>query len=266
MKIQILSDLHLEIERPNAPRGKEFYHYEIPVQAETLALLGDIGSTIHDQLFDWLKIQLNKFKLVLFLSGNHEHYGSSIVDSETRLKSFEKAVTTDPSISGKFVLLNRTRYDISPSLTVLACTLWSSLNPSDLDILSWCLTDFNRVKGLDPAAFTALHQQDLAWLNGAVAEIALNEPHRRIIILTHHAPTLTGTGDPKFVGQPTSSAFATELTNQPCWKPEIVAIWAFGHTHWCCDQEVRGIRVYSNQRGYGHAGERYNPEKVIDIL
>ena len=71
MKIQILSDLHLEVERPAVVEGQEFYFYDIPVHAEHLALLGDIGWTVQDELFDWLRAQLKLFKTVFFVSGNH---------------------------------------------------------------------------------------------------------------------------------------------------------------------------------------------------
>ena len=71
MKIQILSDLHLEVERPAVVEGQEFYFYAIPVHAEHLALLGDIGWTIQDEMFEWLRSQLKLFKTVFFVSGNH---------------------------------------------------------------------------------------------------------------------------------------------------------------------------------------------------
>ena len=71
MKVQILSDLHLEIERTGAKEGEQFYTYDIPARAEHLALLGDIGWTVNDGLFDWLREQLKVFKTVFFLSGNH---------------------------------------------------------------------------------------------------------------------------------------------------------------------------------------------------
>lgn len=68
MQIQILSDLHLEVERPG---GQELYCYDIPVHAETLALLGDIGLTAELKLFEWLELQLMKFRTIFFISGNH---------------------------------------------------------------------------------------------------------------------------------------------------------------------------------------------------
>ena len=74
MKLQIISDLHLEVERPGAIEGQEFYNYEIPVQAECLALLGDIGYTFNDELFAWLEAQLRKFEIVFFVAGNHGEY------------------------------------------------------------------------------------------------------------------------------------------------------------------------------------------------
>ncbi|KAJ3551208.1 hypothetical protein NM688_g4841 [Phlebia brevispora] len=265
MQIQILSDLHLEVERANAPAGKEFYHYDIPVHCDNLALLGDIGWTMQDELFGWLKIQLQRFKTVFFVGGNHEPYRSTISESQARLEAFAKEMDGDHTVPGKFIYLNRTRHDVSPTLTVLGCTLWSALNPADLDILSWCLTDFRRIDGFDPVAFTALHQRDVVWLNNTVQEVARDEPNRQIVIFTHHAPTVEGTSDPKHDDQPTNSAFATELSGEPCWKSGTVKMWAFGHTHWCCDFEKDGVRVYSNQRGYGEGNRGFDPAKIITI-
>ena len=74
MKIQLLSDLHLECERPNAEEGKEFYHYTLPVAAEYLALLGDVGCTFQEELFVWLRAQLPKFEKIFFVAGNHGGY------------------------------------------------------------------------------------------------------------------------------------------------------------------------------------------------
>ncbi|KZT11879.1 uncharacterized protein LAESUDRAFT_746680 [Laetiporus sulphureus 93-53] len=71
MQIQVLSDLHLEVER--------------------------------HELFNWLRIQLTLFKTVFFLSGNHEPYWSIIAESEARLKAFAAEVEADISIPGRHV-------------------------------------------------------------------------------------------------------------------------------------------------------------------
>lgn len=253
-RLQILSDLHLEVERPDEP----LYAYDFPASAPNLALLGDIGWTRDDRLFDWLRAQLARFETVFFVCGNHEPYGvdATVKDSMDRLQSFQQ------SSSGKLIVLDRTRFDVSPTLTILGCTLWSALDPDCLDILSWSLTDFKRIHGFDAASYNTLHQTDLAWLCESVEAIRRDEPHRRVVVLTHHAPTIEGTGDPKHIGGPTNSAFATELTELPCWGSPV-HMWAFGHTHWCCDFERKGVRVYANQRGYGTGATDFDPSKAV---
>jgi len=73
-RIQLLSDLHLEIERGSRP----LYEYDFPAHAPNLALLGDIGWTRDSRLFEWLEAQLARFRRVFFVSGNHEPYVSTL--------------------------------------------------------------------------------------------------------------------------------------------------------------------------------------------
>lgn len=71
MKIQLISDLHLECERPSAEPGKEFYNFDFLAAAEYLALLGFVGCTFQEEMFVWLRAQLPRFKKIFFVSGNH---------------------------------------------------------------------------------------------------------------------------------------------------------------------------------------------------
>ena len=98
-----------------------------------------------------------------------------------------------------------------------------------------------------------------------VADIAREEPHRRVVVMTHHAPTVEGTSDPKYAGGPTNSAFATEMVGSVVWRAGVVKVWMFGHTHWCCDFEREGVRVVSNQRGYKEGAPGFLPDKVVEI-
>jgi len=267
--IQIISDLHLEIERPSS-QDQPLYIYDFPVCAPNLALLGDIGWTRDERLFQWLEVQLSRFKKVFMVLGNHEPYASTLEQSTSTLEEFSKrwpiarvTESTEPeSAMGEFILLNRTRYDVSPTLTILGCTLWSALNPDDLDILSWSLTDFKRIDSFKPASYQSAHKLDLDWLTSTLEDIRSSSCTRRVAVFTHHAPTVEATGDPKFLGGPTNSAFATELTGTRCWGSPVM-LWAFGHTHWNCDFERQGVRVFSNQRGYGQAGKDFDASKVV---
>lgn len=166
---------------------------------------------------------------------------------------------------GRFVLLDRTRYDLSATVTVLGCTLWSRLDPNYRIAIQIGLNDFSQIDDFTPRVYESLHERDLSWLERSIADIAEDEPHRRIVVMTHHAPTVEGTSNPRYAGGPLGSAFATELVGGPFWK-EPVVMWAFGHTHWACDFEREGVRVLSNPKGYGRGVDRgFVPEKVVEI-
>jgi hypothetical protein len=152
---------------------------------------------------------------------------------------------SDPTL-GTFILLDRTRYDLTENVTILGCTLWSFVTK---DAERQCLHDFHRVHDWTVEDHNSAHSEDLKWLTNECAMIRVQEPHRRIIVFTHHGPTRHGTIAPQYMGSPIISAFASELTTHPVWAPPI-SLWAFGHTHYNCDQVRDGIRVVSNQRGY----------------
>ncbi|EJF66790.1 Ser/Thr protein phosphatase protein [Dichomitus squalens LYAD-421 SS1] len=275
VRIQLLSDLHLEMPRPYHPESGysedgHVFEYDFPARADVLALLGDIGVTRDDRFFAWLRSQLKRFKLVLFLSGNHEAYHSSLEASNRRLVAFaaqcdEWAANPPAGQSiGRFVLLDRTRFDLSDTVTVLGCTLWSRLDMLNAEMLCLGLNDFRLISDMNIATYTALHRRDVEWLERSITQIARDEPHRRIVVMTHHAPTVADTSEERFVGGPLNSAFATELTEGPCWN-ERVKVWMFGHTHWPCDFERKGVRVVSNPRGYRHAMDGFEPHMVVEI-
>ncbi|KAF9467549.1 Ser/Thr protein phosphatase superfamily protein [Collybia nuda] len=238
VRVQFLSDLHLEIERDPAL----LYSYDSKPSAPTLALLGDIGWTRNDRLFEWLKSQLTRFQRVLYVLGNHEPYGSTLAQSCTKIEAF--ALHNPGSSVGEFIFLKRKRYDLTPTVTVLGC----------MPVL---ITSQH-------TTYMSLHQEDVDWLAASIRDIRVNEAERRVVVLSHHALTIKGIGDPKYIGGPTNSAFATELTGQLWWGPPMI-VWAFGHTHWNCDFERNGVRVVSNQRGYGDGGTGFSESKVLEF-
>ncbi|KZO94542.1 hypothetical protein CALVIDRAFT_484284 [Calocera viscosa TUFC12733] len=264
-RFQLLSDVHLEHDQ--GP-GTSKYAYDFPVVADDLALLGDIGNTKDDELFEWFDLQLTRFKRVFYLAGNHEPYGWSLVrldKSLKRLSDYAKTRSEPADGRGVFVYLNRTRYDVSPSLTLLGCTLWSAIDPEHADAIAKISPDFKFTENFDVAAYDEVHKADLTWLEGAIAAIRTEELHRQIVVFTHHAPTFEDTQDPKFKGGFAGSAFSTELTENEWWGAPLKT-WCFGHTHWTCDFERKGVRAVSNQRGYPSDGQRgFDPTKVIEV-
>lgn len=263
---QVISDLHLE-----SPSAYDIF--DIPPKAPHLALLGDIGNVRDPGFFPFIETQLSKFRMVFFLLGNHEPYHSSWADVTMKIHKFERetcqrAEREPESRLGRFVFLNRTRYDVSDDVTVLGCTLYSHVPPENAERVNFGLTDFYQIDDWTVESHNAAHATDLAWLNAQVAAIG---PGRKIVILTHHSPVTHDARaiDPAHAGSAISSGFVTDLSGEECWTNTQVAVWAFGHTHYNCDFKVDGVggkRVVSNQRGYyfRQVGD-FDVEKVVSV-
>lgn len=174
-----------------------------------------------------------------------DHAKAELQDFASRIRAQR---LSDPTL-GTFILLDRTRFDLTDSVTVLGCTLWSAIPPALFETVARSLRDFTRVQNWTVKDYTNSHARDLEWLTNECAAIRAQEPHRRVIVLSHHAPTRHGTSAPQHANSPLTSAFATELTTHTVWASPIT-VWAFGHTHHNSDQVLKGIRVVSNQRGY----------------
>lgn len=197
-------------------------------------MLGDIGQVIDDGLFIFLERLLSKYWNVFCLLGNHEPVGTSWEAAKARVHAF--AVKMEDlrgrSTMGRFVFLDRTRFDVTNNLTVLGCTLFSDVVPQKTTEVDRRLIDFNYIHGWTVGDHVAAHRGDLEWLNQQVCELEEREPLRSIAVFTHHSPTMTSrTMYPRHAGSPVSSGFCSDLANEACWKSHSAVFWGFGHTH-----------------------------------
>jgi len=248
MRLKIVSDLHLE-----APAAYDVFEIR-PDDAQHRALLGDIGYTKDPGLYQFLSHQLLHFTIVFFVLGNHEPYQSNWPSAVAQINQFSQEINSarchNPNL-GEFVFLNRTRYDISTSVSILGCTLFSSILPEQHDHVSFGVNDFYHIADWSVEKHREAHSRDVTWLDDHVSAIASAEPQRKVVILTHYSPTVDPRSiDPTHRGRNISSGFSTDLANHVCWNSRSVALWAFGHTHFNCDFDTDGKRIFTSQRGY----------------
>ena len=264
---QIVSDLHLETHI-------SYNAYKLPQTAPYLALLGDIGHVNDDQLFKFLEKQLHRYWAVFYLLGNHEPKSLTLTGARARVSAF--AVRMDAlrarSTVGRFVFLDRTRYDLSASVTVLGCTLFSRVRPEQAAAVQARLVDFRDTREWSVAEHNAAHEADRAWLNAEVQRLAREEPERRVAIFTHHSPCGDDPRacDPRHQGSEVSSGFATDLSGEVCWRSGNVGLWAFGHTHWNCHfTDGKGEwskTVVANQKGYAKmVKDDFDAKKTFEV-
>jgi hypothetical protein len=192
--------------------------------------------------------------------GNHEAYGMILEQAKARLWGFETEIRR--KYRERFWFMDKRRVDVSPTLTILGCTLWSHISPASEAVCARLLTDFNEYAGITGRTVEGHnvdHATDLAWLNEQSEEIETSEPGREIIVLTHHCPTKdTRAFDPRHVESNVREGFSSFLQHEPCWSSKCTKVWTFGHTHYNCryleqrdgDGAREGVLVVANQKGY----------------
>nr|POF14026.1 uncharacterized protein CFP56_03050 [Quercus suber] len=259
--IQIMSDLHLET-HPT-------YDYDFPQTAPYLALPGDIGHVATEHLIQFLIRQLLRYRVVFFLLGNHEPYHMSWDFAKERMIKFEqnsqRLRANDASI-GKFVFLEKTRFDLDDNITILGCTLFTNVTSGEATAVQSRMVDFRDIINWDVGDHVEAHLEDLQWLNRQVSEVA--QSGRTAIIFTHHSPSTDPRArNPRYGRSEVDSGFATNLCNEHCWTNKAVVLWAFGHTHYNCDfVDDYGKRVMANQKGYYLIPQKtFQPGKTIEI-
>jgi len=246
MRLQLLSDLHLE---------SEDFDPEPAPGAELLVLAGDIDST-----WDGLRRFAGWPVPVLFVAGNHEFDGRDLATAwpalrahcaglGIRLLECEQLVLTDAA--GR-----RVRF--------VGTVRWSDFNlfgEAQRARAERAGHYFTRVMGaaIDGQLFdvAAVREQGLrcrAWLEQALPQPA-DARWDTTVVVTHFAPSLRSL-DPRYGQQPGTASFC----NADDDLLPHAALWLHGHLHCRHDYLVthpdgRRTRVVSQARGLEHKGE-----------
>jgi Icc-related predicted phosphoesterase len=255
MRIQVLSDLHAELD---ARRAKSDV---VDLGADLVVLAGDIDQG--DAGVRWAA-EMWPDTPVVYVVGNHEHYGARIGEATER--SRRAAAGTNVHV------LERESVTID-GVRILGATLWTNLNlAGDPAWARWrlaqALTDYQAILGpqrrLRPRDTQMLHALTVAWLDDL-----LEAPHEGpTIVVTHHAPSPRSLmrrqqAPDESPWTAMDAAFASDLE----WliTEFAPALWIHGHTHRSCDYRIGGTRVVSNQRGYYGETTGWDPALVLEV-
>ena len=270
MKIQLLSDLHLEVHPHLKLRAAD--------GADVLVLAGDIGSYQNgSQLVD-ADFGLARFSPlhgwptpVLFLPGNHEYDRLDFDVAHTRLRETCERLG--------MVWLEREVVDLH-GVRFIGTTLWSdfdALGPDACDpgaTLGHLLRA--REKAFRAANFylrktgstrhgapmLAQEVRDQALVCQAWLRQALLAPHPgATVVVTHFAPSLRS-ADPRYGRTPGTAGFCNVLDE----LMPSANFWLHGHLHSPSDYVQHGCRVVANPLGYARKNEQngFRPELLVD--
>lgn len=233
MRIQVLSDLHLEM----SPCF-------IPVVGDVVVLAGDIHVGV--QGITWAKVHCAG-KPVIYTAGNHEYYGGVFPNLLADLKA-------ESAGSNVTFLENGTK--VVGAVRFLGATLWTdftlngySRQQSNMATAQQAINDFcgwiKKPSGapLCPTDVAVIHQESMAWLRSRLAE----KHEGPTVVVCHHAVHPMSTA-PMFRYNSLAPAFTNNLENViRDFEPDLVVT---GHTHYCVDYHIGRTRMVSNQRGY----------------
>jgi hypothetical protein len=182
-----------------------------------------------------------------------------------------------PQINKRIIILDRKRHDLHEdgcNISIIGCTLLSNHRRDQQPQVA----GFDKgIVGTSSSKHNARHNKDLLWLKYTIAQIrAENEPGRVIIVMTHHAPCITGTSAPECDGVGDSwSNFQVDILGglgiEGLGKGDV---WVFGHTHFSAGFEQDEVRVLSNQRGAGNVRmeevremqkNNFDPTRVLEV-
>lgn len=235
MKIQIASDLHLELLQELFP-GERLVSPAI--DADLLVLAGDIANgTQALELFKEWPVP------VLYLAGNHEFYGSDLAQVRAELRR--------DSIGTRITFLDNDVVDFG-GVRFLGTTLWTDYrlerNRTQRQLMEnaeRCINDHYQIQFWDGnfTAKQALSEHDFSrsWLSQE-----LGKPYDgKTVVVSHHGPHPLSV-HPRYVGEALNAAFVSNLSEL---LPKA-NIWIHGHVHDSFDYSVFGCRVVANPWGY----------------
>ncbi|WP_334186373.1 metallophosphoesterase [Noviherbaspirillum sp.] len=277
MRIQLLSDLHLENYPEFVPRAA--------AQVDVLVLAGDIGSYQAGSLLEADDFGLRRFSprrpgsawpRVFYIPGNHEF------DSLDYDATYARLQNTCETLGIEW--LERQTITVG-SVRFIGTTLWSDFEA----VAKSKATVTEQMKSLEKACRAANFylSKNTALKNGEpmLAEDIRSLAHEcqrwlrdalavpfdgTTVTVTHFAPTLRS-ADPRYGITPGTAGFCNALDD----LLPLSDIWMHGHLHCTNDYVVCGIdngepfscRVIANPRGYPEKGEdkAFQEQFVVDI-
>jgi len=278
MKIQYISDLHLEHHKNN----NVFSRIKKLPDCENICVLGDIGYPESQIYQDFMSYCSKNWKNVFWIMGNHCYYHKPKTEIKTMSEIEEYIKQICPKnvyfMNNTVLYLNTLTNEVTnndenkdvpnPLIKIIGSTLWSNIN----DFTASNLNDYNLIYahrvfndfGVD--MYRKLKPQMTRTLFESSKKFILDEIKEPIkcLIITHHGthPLCQG----HYVGSPLESGYATYIPEIYTSHNVIASI--NGHTHSNINLEVNGVKLLSNC--YGYKGEKqdivkFNPKAVLEI-
>jgi len=267
MKLQLLSDLHLEV-HPDL-------HIPPAPGADLLVLAGDIGGYQADSRLTDTDFGLARFSPrhgwpvpVLYVPGNHEYDNDDFDAVHARLRACCERLDIrwlDAEVwtHGDVRFVGSTLWSDFDALVHPRETMTEQLKKRGkaMRAANYYLQTTGGTRGGQPFLAEQVREQSLAcqaWLRAA-----LDRPFDgTTVVITHFAPSLAS-ADPRYGLTPGTAGFCNSLDDL---LPKA-QLWLHGHLHCPFDYVKDGCRVVANPLGYRSKGEQegFRPNWLVEV-
>ena len=254
MKLQVLSDLHIEA------------HNDIPPLApgaDVVVLAGDLAP-YHPPTLQAVAQRWRAASHIFYVPGNHEFYHGEIKAVGTALAERCRELGIE--------LLDRRALAVN-GIRFIGATLWTDFALFGIAeqvraraIAKRGMADFSGLIRSANTLFSPLeserrHAADRAFI---VRELeAAGRAGECAVVVTHHAPTPRSVR-PWYQGNALNPAFASDLEALiGRYQPPL---WIHGHMHDSIDEQLGATRVLANPGGYtASENPRFNPALCVEV-
>jgi Icc-related predicted phosphoesterase len=258
MKINLISDCHINFQDLNLPGG------------DVLIMAGDIMEAGHlrradnakkdtflaDRYRRFINEELTKYRKVVYVAGNHEHYNNSYDDTHTRLRR---------ELPDNVYLLENESVQID-DVHFFAGTFWTDMNKGDpisMQVIKQGMMDFKCIKfghgikmdslygdsyytnSFTPAYAKSIFHETVENLK----QFLVGKENEKVVVVSHHAPSPQSINEHYKNDYHMNGGYHSHLDSFIMDHPQIKT-WVHGHMHDPVDYMIGETRILSNPRGY----------------
>lgn len=267
LKIQLLSDLHLEFQKKN----KFIPNF---LGEDVLVLAGDINLGLIDD-DEWF-VSLLETRDVIYIFGNHELYKQDLQTLYAKLPAWTARINALAKAKGfKHTLYSLENETVTiQDVKFIGATLWTDFdnaNPDVMNMAAQTMNDYRHIRYngnvVTADDFLKEHNKSRKFIE---SELDKTDGLKKVVI-SHHLPSY-GSVHPNYrVDNPSNYRLQQMYLMNYLFYSELDSLivksdlWVHGHTHSSMDYVVGNTRVVCNPYGYDNYEENkeFNSTSMI---
>lgn len=240
MKVRLISDVHFEVYE-----DRQLYDSQ---DADVLVIAGDLAVGGYSTC-NALKRFANNVEDVIFVTGNHEYYRSTINEVDEYISRHTRGANIH------FLNCGTKKLD---DVTFIGANLWTNFSNNDFSKINarGSINDFRQIQEFSTDQCVALNTKHTKFFSDASGAV-----EGKKVFVSHFLPDRICI-DEQYRGESALNDYFSN--NLGDWIQDLEnSTWFHGHTHSTVRQEIGTTKIYANPYGYNE--NRHYVELFITI-